>query len=275
MPELPEVETIRRGLAIHLEGRRLTRIEARRSDLRRPLPVDFARRLTDRRVLRLGRRAKYLQVFLDDGVVLLVHLGMSGRMVIADAGHVAAKHDHVLFRTEDDKAIIFSDPRRFGLMDLVAAPDLVRHPLLAALGPEPLDDAFTGAVLSQALLGRRSPIKAMLLDQTVVAGLGNIYVCEALYRARVSPVRGAASVAGARAERLAPAIRSVLEEAIIAGGSSLRDYVQSSGELGYFQHAFAVYGRDGQPCPECRCRGGIRRIVQSGRSTFYCPKRQR
>lgn len=275
MPELPEVETVRRGLAVRLEGRRLARVEVRRPDLRRPFPPDFARRLQGRRVLRLDRRAKYIEVFLDDGMVLLVHLGMSGRMVILDTPRPPATHDHVVLDTDDGCTVMFSDPRRFGLMELVAEAALDSHPLLASLGPEPLGDDFTGPVLSAALLGRRAPIKTMLLDQRIVAGLGNIYVCEALYRARIDPARRAFSVAGAPAERLVGAIRSVLVEAIAAGGSTLRDYVQSSGELGYFQHAFAVYGREGAPCPECRCRAGVRRIVQGGRSTFYCPKRQR
>ncbi len=275
MPELPEVETVRRGLAVRLEGRRLARVEARRPDLRRPFPPDFARRLQGRRILRLGRRAKYIQAFLDNGTVLLVHLGMSGRMVILDVPRAPEIHDHVVLETDDGCSVFFSDPRRFGLMDLVAEEGLDSHPLLAGLGPEPLGDDFTGAVLSAALLGRRAPIKTILLDQRIVAGLGNIYVCEALYRARIDPARSASSVAGAPAARLVDAIKDVLTEAIAAGGSTLRDYVQSSGELGYFQHAFAVYGREGAPCPECRCRAGVRRIVQGGRSTFYCPKRQR
>ena len=278
MPELPEVETVRRGLAPRLEGRRLQRVVQRRPDLRWPLPERFAARLTGRRVLTVGRRAKYLQVLLDGGEVLLVHLGMSGRMVLSLAPVLEPDpHDHVVLETEDGQAVRFNDPRRFGMMDLVPADQLDRHRLLAALGPEPLGDAFTADHLAGALAGRRTPIKAALLDQRIVAGLGNIYVCEALFQAGVSPRRLAASVQGARAARLVTAIRDVLTRAIAAGGSSIRDYVQADGELGYFQHAWAVYGREGERCPGCRCDGGaaIQRIVQSGRSTFYCPTRQR
>ncbi len=278
MPELPEVETVRRGLAPRLEGRRLQRVVQRRPDLRWPLPERFAERLTGRRVLTVGRRAKYLQIEIDSGEVLLVHLGMSGRMVLTPAPVVRPEpHDHVILETEDGQAVRFNDPRRFGMMDLVPADGLDRHRLLATLGPEPLGDAFTAEYLAHALAGRRTPIKAALLDQRVVAGLGNIYVCEALFQARLSPRRLAASVQGARAARLVTAVRDVLARAIAAGGSSLRDYVQADGELGYFQHAWAVYGREGDPCPGCRCDGdpGIQRIVQSGRSTFYCPTRQR
>lgn len=277
MPELPEVETVCRGLALALEGRRLTRVEVRRPDLRQPFPRGFAGRLVGRRVLRVGRRAKYLTLSLDDGWVVLGHLGMSGRMLVASAAAAGppGKHDHVVIETEDGQRVVFNDPRRFGLMDLVTAQDLANHPLLVGLGPEPLDAAFTPAVLSAALAGRSGPIKTALLDQRLVAGLGNIYVSEALFRAGISPLRTAATVAGRRAERLVPAIKAVLTEAIAAGGSSLRDHRRPDGELGYFQHAFAVYDREGEACPGCVCKDGIRRIVQSGRSTFYCQKRQR
>jgi formamidopyrimidine-DNA glycosylase len=287
MPELPEVETVRRGLEAALAGRTIARVEVRRADLRRPLPPDFAARVAGRRVRGIGRRAKYLLISLDDDTVLLAHLGMSGRMVIEPplgpafpppatltrAAHVT--HAHVVFEVDDGTIVRFSDPRRFGLMDLVPAAELDAHPLLAHLGPEPVGNLFDGRMLAARLAGKHTPIKAALLDQRVVAGLGNIYVCESLYRARLSPRRLALTVQGGRAERLAEAIRAVLAEAIAAGGSSLRDHVMPSGELGYFQHAFEVYGREGEPCPGCTCGGMVKRIVQSGRSTFYCAVRQR
>lgn len=280
MPELPEVETICRGLRPKLEGRVLVRVEQRRPDLRVPFPAGFARRLEGRRIEAVRRRAKYILMDLDDGEVLVVHLGMSGRMcLVSDPAPVPGPHDHVLFHTDDGTTVVFNDARRFGLMALVRRDDLAQHPLFRDLGPEPLGNAFNGPALSAALAGRRTPIKVALLDQRVVAGIGNIYACEALFRAGISPRRQAASVAGRRAERLAAAIREVLRDAIDAGGSSLRDYVQASGELGYFQHSFAVYGREGEACPGCDCGpppgSGIRRIVQAGRSTFYCPRKQR
>ncbi|MCB9946954.1 MAG: bifunctional DNA-formamidopyrimidine glycosylase/DNA-(apurinic or apyrimidinic site) lyase [Rhodospirillaceae bacterium] len=280
MPELPEVETIRRGLALKLAGKRLSRVQQRRGDLRFPLPADLAGRLTGRRIEGLRRRGKYLLVDLDDGMTVIAHLGMSGRMVVQPVSpEPPGLHDHIILETEDGWRVTFNDARRFGMLDLVPAAQVAGHRWLAALGPEPLDDAFTGRVLAAALAGRATPIKAALLDQRTVAGLGNIYVCEALFRAGLSPVRLALTVRGRDAARLARAIRQVLTDAIAAGGSSLRDYVQADGELGYFQHAWAVYGREGQRCPDCRCDppdgGGIRRIVQSGRSTFYCPTRQR
>ncbi len=282
MPELPEVETVRRGLAPVLEGRRLARVVVRRPDLRIAFPEGFARRLEGRRVARLARRAKYLLAHFDDaGEVLLVHLGMSGRMVVEGPGRANAPrdpspHDHVTFETDAGARVVFNDPRRFGLMTLVAPDALDRHPLLAGLGPEPLDPAFTAEALAGRLAGRATTIKAALLDQRNVAGLGNIYVCEALFRAGLSPRRRAGSIRGARAERLVTAIRAVLGEAIAAGGSSLRDHRRPDGELGYFQHSFAVYDRAGDRCPGCVCAAGaIRRIVQGQRSTFYCPARQR
>ena len=280
MPELPEVETVRRGLAPMLEGRRLTRVVQRRPDLRFPLPEDFEARLRGRRVDRVDRRAKFLLIWLDSGTVLISHLGMSGRFkVFADDPPPLDKHDHVVFETDEGVTLRFHDPRRFGFMDLVAGRDLWRYPMLAGLGPEPLGDEFNGEYLSGKLAGRSAPLKAAILDQRVVAGMGNIYACESLYRAGLSPTRAAATIIGRRAERLAVAIKSVFEEAIAAGGSTLRDHRRPSGEFGYFQHRFAVYGRTGQPCPECDCHlprtGGIRRVVQSGRSTFYCAKRQR
>lgn len=280
MPELPEVETVARGLAAVWEGRRFAHVECRRPDLRRPLPAGFAERLTGRRVERVGRRAKYLVVRLDGDLVLLAHLGMSGRMVISRGRNAPpGPHDHVDFVGDDGTTVTFCDPRRFGLLALCAAADLDRHPLLAALGPEPLETAFTPDVLARALAGRRSPLKVALLDQGVVAGLGNIYVAESLFRAGLSPLRRADGLTADEIARLVAAIRAVLVEAIAAGGSSLRDHVRPTGELGYFQHSFAVYDREGQGCPGCICdvarTGGIRRIVQSGRSTFYCAKKQR
>ncbi|MDJ0946269.1 MAG: bifunctional DNA-formamidopyrimidine glycosylase/DNA-(apurinic or apyrimidinic site) lyase [Kiloniellales bacterium] len=284
MPELPEVETVCRGLRPKLEGRRLTRVLQRRPDLRFPLPEAFVERLEGRRVSRIDRRAKYILMHLDSDEVLLCHLGMSGRMVLMNGEtRPLDAHDHVVFFTDDGGEIRFNDARRFGIMDLVAPEDLERHRLLKDLGPEPLSNAFNGPELAARLKGRRSSIKAALLDQKVVAGLGNIYVSEALFFAGISPRRQAYTVQGARAERLAAAVRRVLEAAIAAGGSSLRDYVQADGELGYFQHHWAVYGREGAPCPGCDCgavedasgKRGIRRIVQSNRATFYCPGRQR
>lgn len=281
MPELPEVETVCRGLAPAMEGHRFASVEARRPDLRFPLPRDMAGRMRGRRVDTVRRRAKYILVALDNGLTLIGHLGMSGRMFIDAPGANApvGKHDHVIFTMDDGTVIRFNDTRRFGMLDLWPSDDLDAHPWLSALGPEPLSNAFSGPALAAALKGRRTPIKAALLDQRVVAGLGNIYISEALFFAGLSPRRTAAAVQGQRAERLARAIKQVLGKAIAAGGSSLRDYVQPSGELGYFQHEWAVYGREGEACPGCDCdigvTGGIRRIVQSNRSTFFCPRRQR
>ncbi len=280
MPELPEVETVRRGLAPYLEGRSLARVDVRRADLRIPVPRDFAGRATNRRVERLWRRGKYLLIELDDGATIIAHLGMSGRLVLAGNGvNGQGRHDHVSFETEDGTHIVFNDPRRFGLITLADPGDLENHPLLAAMGPEPLDPAFDGAVISAALRTRSASIKAALLDQHVMAGIGNIYACEALFRAGISPRRKAKGVAGQRAERLVLALKQVLTEAIEAGGASLRDHRRPDGGLGYFQHSFAVYGREGEPCPGCNCdrdeTGGIRRMVQGGRSTFFCPHRQR
>jgi formamidopyrimidine-DNA glycosylase len=287
MPELPEVETVRRGLTGVLAGKRIVHAVAHRPDLRVPLPDDFAARLAGRRVEALDRRAKYLLIRLDDGWTWIVHLGMSGRMTTGrpDVLPPLDIHDHVVIATEDGIEVRFRDPRRFGLMTLVRTDAAADHPLLAALGPEPLSGEFDGSALATALKGRRTPIKAALLDQRIVAGLGNIYVCEALFQAGISPKRLAGRVQGARADALAAAIKAVLERAIAAGGSSLRDHRQPSGELGYFQHSFTVYDREGKPCPGCRCDAagktaletseGIRRIVQGGRSTFYCRHRQR
>jgi formamidopyrimidine-DNA glycosylase len=276
MPELPEVETVCRGLVPVLEGRRIVRLDLRRADLRFPFPANLAAAVEGSTVLAVRRRAKYILIYLSTGSVLLAHLGMSGRMLIGPADSlVPGLHDHVIFTTDAGIAIRFNDARRFGCLDLIEEDRLDEHRLLAALGPEPLGNGFSGPVLESRLAGKMTPIKAALLDQRVVAGLGNIYVCEALHHAALSPRRLAGTVTGARAQRLAAAIRDVLNRAIAAGGSSLRDYVQISGELGYFQHQWSVYGKEGEACPGCRCAAGIRRIVQSGRSTFYCPTRQR
>ena len=277
MPELPEVETVRAGLAAALEGRRLKRVAINRADLRRPFPPDFVPRLNGCRIRRVRRRAKYLLLDLETGETLIMHMGMSGRFTVY--GHNAAsgagleKHDHVVFDTDDGTRGVFTDHRRFGLMTIASTAELDMHPLFTGIGPEPLDEEFTPAILSAALKGKRTPIKSALLDQRVVAGLGNIYACEALFRAGISPKRLALSVPGARAERLVPAIKSVLRDALAAGGSSLRDYAHADGELGYFQHHFSVYDREGKPCHRCGTK--IRRIIQSGRSTFFCPSCQR
>lgn len=275
MPELPEVETVCRGLAVELDGRVLAHVEARRKNLRVPLPKDFAKRLSGRRVLTIRRRAKYILIYLDGGLVLIVHLGMSGRMIVVkDAKMPFDKHDHVVFTTDTGTSIRYNDARRFGLMTLAMESELAGHPLLAGIGPEPLGNDFNGPILAERLAGKNTPIKSALLDQTVVAGVGNIYACEALFFAGISPRRLARTIRGERAERLARAIRDVLTRAIAAGGSSLRDHVQPSGELGYFQHAWAVYGREGERCLGCDCAGAIKRMVQANRSTFYCATRQ-
>lgn len=276
MPELPEVETVRRGLVPVLEGRRLAAATVRRPDLRFPLPENLASRLAGRCVQRLDRRGKYLLLRLDDGWTLLCHLGMSGGFAVTDAWTTEpGPHDHVDLVTEDGACLRYRDPRRFGFMDLIAPDGDGAHPRLKDLGPEPLSNGFSGPYLAARLDGRRGPVKAALLDQKLVAGLGNIYVCEALFRAGLSPRRRAGTVTGGRAETLVRAVRDVLEAAIAAGGSSLRDHRKPDGDLGYFQHTFAVYDREGRPCPGCTCADGVHRIVQSGRSTFYCATRQR
>ena len=283
MPELPEVETVRRGLAPVLEGRRILRADVRRPDLRWPFPPGMAERLAGARVERLGRRSKYLLADLDSRETLIVHLGMSGRWLVSGVRvgvfhHALAapeKHDHVILDVEGGGRLTFNDARRFGAMDLWPTEDLEAHRLLASLGPEPLGNAFDGRYLAERLAGRKTPVKAVLLDQRVVAGLGNIYVCEALWRAGISPLAPARDVDAAAAERLAGAIRLVLEAAIAAGGSSLRDYRQADGELGYFQHSFAVYGREGAACTRPGCGGVVARAVQAGRSSYFCPRCQR
>ena len=283
MPELPEVETVRSGLSPVMEGQRIAQAEVNRPDLRWPFPDRMADRLTGATVQRLRRRSKYILADLSTDETLLIHLGMSGRMLISGAEvggfyhpHPApAKHDHVVVHMGQGARITFNDARRFGAMDLMPTLGEADHWLIRGLGPEPLGNAFDEGYLVAALRGRNTPIKAALLDQRLVAGLGNIYVCEVLYRARIHPTRKAGRIAPARAARLVPLIREVLTEAIAAGGSSLRDYRQADGELGYFQHRFDVYDREGQPCRTEGCRTPIRRIVQSGRSSFYCPRCQR
>jgi formamidopyrimidine-DNA glycosylase len=283
VPELPEVETVRRGLAPVLVGRRIARVEARRPDLRFPLPEAFTTRLSGAVVHTLDRRAKYLLAGLDTGETLIAHLGMSGRFTIHPVAdrrstpgafhHDASReeaHTHIVFETECGDRITYSDPRRFGFMDLVATSELAGHRSLRDLGPEPLGPDFGAGGLSRALNGSRQPIKAALLDQTIVAGLGNIYVCEALHRAGISPMRRAGRISATRIANLAEAIRLVLEEAILAGGSTLRDFADAQGELGYFQHSFRVYDRAGEGCPRAGCDGVVLRRVQSGRSSYFC-----
>ena len=283
MPELPEVETVRRGLAPVMEGKVIVAADVRRPDLRWPFPGRMADRLTGAKVERLRRRSKYLLADLDTGETLIVHLGMSGRILISGDPlgvfhhtHPAPeKHDHVVFDIEGGARVTFNDARRFGAMDLAPTERVEAHRMLAGLGPEPLGNRFDEEYLVARFRGRMTPVKAALLDQRVVAGLGNIYVCEALHRTGLSPRRKAGRIAADRVRLLVPSIREVLSEAIAAGGSSLRDYRQADGELGYFQHSFRVYGREGAPCPTPGCGGTIARIVQSGRSTFYCPGCQR
>jgi len=287
MPELPEVETVRRGLEPVLSGARLFRVEARRPDLRFPLPQGFVQRLTGARIESLERRAKYLLARLDRGDTLVMHLGMTGRFEIDDAlerrrpgeFHYAApadpKHAHILFETEAGRRVTYFDPRRFGYMDLIASEVLADHPWFAGLGPEPLGADFSAAQLKAALAGRRQSIKVMLLDQRIVAGLGNIYVSEALHRARISPLRAAGEIPARQLKALVEAVRAVLDEAIEAGGSTLRDYAAADGALGYFQHRFRVYDREDEPCARIQCAGRIERTVQGGRSTFFCASCQR
>jgi len=294
MPELPEVETVRRGLEPILVGNAFARVEQRRPDLRFPLPKHFAERLSGRKVEALDRRAKYLLARLDDGEVLVMHLGMTGRFSIDRANGEASapgrfahpiadaqKHEHIVFHLGDGTAIRYSDTRRFGLMDLVPAQKLESHALFKELGIEPLSKSFTPKWLAQKLKGKATSIKAALVDQRLIAGLGNIYACEALFKARVSPLRLAGSLATrsgkptAKTAALVAAVKVVLEEAIKAGGSSLRDYKRADGSLGDFQHRFKVYGREGKKCLTIGCSGTVRRIVQGGRSTFYCPACQR
>lgn len=296
MPELPEVETVRRGLQRAMEGARIERVQLNRPDLRFPLPKGFAERLGGRRIIGLSRRAKFLLAEIEDAPLLICHLGMSGSFRIEEEGadHLpgtfhherskAAAHDHVIFHLAGadgaSRRVIYNDPRRFGFM-LFAEEGAAAHPMLSGLGVEPTGNALSGDLLRTLFDGRAAPLKAVLLDQRAIAGLGNIYVCEALWRARLSPLRAAGTLAGPgkrAAEKraaLATAIRDVIAEAIAAGGSSLRDHILTDGSLGYFQHSFSVYDREGEPCPRLDCNGVIRRVVQSGRSTFYCPACQK
>jgi formamidopyrimidine-DNA glycosylase len=275
MPELPEVETVCRGLAPLFEGQRFARVTLRRRDLRIPFPKDLVARLQGRRVERVYRRAKYMVMALDSGDALIAHLGMSGSMTVVKGNKPLDRHDHVIFVMKNGTEVRFNDPRRFGLLTIAKLDALDKHKLFAHLGPDPLDPAFTPERLSAALKGRKTSIKAALLDQRLVVGVGNIYACESLHRAGISPKRKAGTVAGPRADRLVPAIRAVLQQAIAAGGSSLRDHVQPSGELGYFQDSWSVYGREGERCTCNACKAVIKRVVQGGRSTFYCPACQR
>jgi formamidopyrimidine-DNA glycosylase len=283
MPELPEVETVRRGLLSSLEGARITHVLARRPDLRFPLPDHFVERLTGACVLRLERRAKYMLAALDTGETLVMHLGMTGRFEIeahgetttpgafAHAAPEGAKHAHVVFDTDAGRRITYSDARRFGFMGLIRTDGVAEHAWFTDMGPEPLGPDFGAGMLAKALEGRSQAVKTLLLDQRIVAGLGNIYVCEALHRAHISPLKPGGKVTRARLATLVDAVRTVLEEAIEAGGSTLRDYVAADGSLGYFQHRFRVYGREDEPCLTPNCRGVVRRQVQGGRSTFFCP----
>jgi len=283
MPELPEVETVRRGLAPAMEGQIIARADVNRPDLRWPFPDAMADRLTGQTVLRLRRRSKYILVDLSGGETLLIHLGMSGRMTVSGDPQgrfvhdhpLTGKHDHVVLHMDSGARITFNDPRRFGSMDLMATDKADQHKLLAVLGPEPLGNDFHEKHLIDAFRGKNSPVKSALLDQRIVAGLGNIYVCEVLFRAKVSPRRKAGQIAATRVGAFVPIIRDVLNDAIGAGGSTLNDFRQADGELGYFQHNFEVYGREGDPCHTPDCDGMVQRIVQSGRSSFYCGQCQR
>ncbi|MBO6827899.1 MAG: bifunctional DNA-formamidopyrimidine glycosylase/DNA-(apurinic or apyrimidinic site) lyase [Sneathiella sp.] len=276
MPELPEVETVARGLEAALKGDRFTKVELRRPDLRFPFADDFVDRLTGRTVVDVSRRAKYALIYLDDDTVMICHLGMSGSFRIYPTKPGAPdKHDHVLFETENGMWVRYHDPRRFGFLLLTTREALWDHPTFQNMGPEPLGNEFSGPVLAERLGDRKSPIKTAILDQKVVAGVGNIYACEALFRSGISPKRQANTIKGARAEKLATAIRQVLAEAIESGGSTLRNYAHTDGELGYFQHRFQVYDHEGDPCANPDCGKPIKRLVQSGRSTFYCSTCQR
>ena len=279
MPELPEVETVRRGLVPRMVGHRIVRLTQRRKDLRVALPARFAQRIESRTVTGIDRRAKYLLIRLDDNNTLIIHLGMSGRMTLHDrqsaAEHPFERHDHVVFDMDDGWQVRFNDARRFGLMLLVPTEAVARHKAFKGLGPEPLDEIFDGAALAARLKGKRTPIKAALLDQKTLVGVGNIYACEALFLSGISPRRSAHTVQGDRAARLVEAIKQVLLRSIDDGGSTLRDHIQPGGELGYFQTRFKVYDRAGAPCPTRDCGHLVKRLVQAGRSTFYCAHCQR
>ena len=283
MPELPEVETVRRGLQPSMEGAVIVTAQVNRPDLRWPFPERMAERLTGARVNQLRRRSKYILADLDTGETLLIHLGMSGRLTVSGdpLGQFvhqhpqAEKHDHVVFDMDNGARVTFNDPRRFGAMDLLETGTAEQHKLLSVLGPEPLGNDFHEAHLIEAFRNKNSPVKTALLDQGIIAGLGNIYVCEALFRAGISPRRKAKQISAKRIATLVPIIRQVLQDAIAAGGSSLKDFRQADGELGYFQHSFDVYGREGEPCRSEGCKAQIQRITQSGRSSFFCAQCQR
>ena len=281
MPELPEVETVRRGLAPVMEGAAFARVDLRRADLRKPFPTDFVKRLEGARIVKAGRRSKYLIIETQNDI-LIWHLGMSGQVRIYAPGDTVApvgKHDHVQFDLDNGAVIVFTDPRRFGLMDVCKREEFADHPLIRAIGPEPLGNAFSGPVLARALKNKQVAIKQAIMDARVVCGVGNIYASESLFRAGISPKRAAGTVQAGRAEKLAGAIKAILTEAIAAGGSTLKDHRTTDGGLGYFQHNFAVYDREGKACPGCDCdvskTGGIQRLEQGGRSTYYCPRKQR
>ena len=279
MPELPEVETVCRGLDPVMTGQVIAHVETRREGLRKPFPAALKKTVEGAKVLRLSRRAKYILIHLDNGKVLVIHLGMSGRIQIEDGDYRPKTHDHLILRLGNQRVIVLNDPRRFGIVLLLGEDSLAEAPAFRHLGPEPLSNDFNGPYLAERLRGKAVAVKTALMDQRLVVGVGNIYASEALFLAGISPKRRAGSLSPARAEKLVRAIRTVLEKAIRAGGSTLRDHRQADGSLGYFQHHFAVYDRAGQACPGCDCdilkTKGIQRIVQGGRSSFYCPRKQR
>ncbi|GJL85455.1 MAG: formamidopyrimidine-DNA glycosylase [Micavibrio sp.] len=277
MPELPEVEIVKRGLEPAITGKVFKRAQIRRSDLRVPVPRNFKSVIEGQSVRKISRRGKYILIFLEGGQVVVLHLGMSGRIHIHEPGaaYKPEKHDHVILDMDDGGRIVFNDPRRFGMLYMAPANDWEKQDPFLKMGPEPLGNEFSGPCLEEKLRGRKSNIKSALLDQKIVAGIGNIYACEALFESGINPERAAGRIAGKDAECLAGSIRSVLQKAIAAGGSSLKDYRQTDGSLGYFQHAFSVYDKEGKKCPGCTCDTDVRRIVQAGRSTFFCPVKQR
>ena len=279
MPELPEVETVRRGIAPLLEGAIFTKAEARRPNLRIAIPDNFSKELTGKKILSVGRRSKYILMYIEEGPVVILHLGMSGKVTLYRHGKddipEVGKHDHLIFETDSGVRMVYTDPRRFGLITFAEADNLDAHPLLASMGPEPLSNSFHADYLVNRLAGRKSPIKNVLLDQKVIAGLGNIYVCEALFRARIHPERKASDIDNKEIAMLVPVINDVIREAIEAGGSTLKDYAQVDGELGYFQHSFQAYGREDERCINEGCDDTIVRIAQSGRSTFFCKSCQK
>lgn len=275
MPELPEVETVCRGLEPVLLGQVIVKADVRRKDLRRPFPKGLKTRIKSAQVTHITRRAKYIQIHLNNDYVLVIHLGMSGRIVFHPRDYKPQTHDHFIMHLRDGQQIVFNDPRRFGIVDLVAVADLESHVLFAHLGPEPLSNGFAGPVLAAALKGKKAAIKQVIMDQTVVVGVGNIYASEALFMAGINPAKAAGKVKPEQAEALVSAIRKVLQKAIKAGGSTLRDHRQANGELGYFQYSFSVYDREGHVCGVCAGKQPIKRIIQGGRSTFYCPTCQK